>query len=210
MSPRSGRSVEGDESVSSRRENVSQDTVSSVQYRKGRATRLVPLGEVTAHEARGPALLPRGDRNDHHRGVERPDRLDAQQLEPHLRLHRALERPHDGVRTAAQLPRRGDDSLRFTPELASVRPGEHDFRPAAPARQALELEVLQAEAFPAYRLRFPHVLTSVESDFDLVLGRSLPRQLDHVHLQPGPPLQVLVSRHDQYQSARALDLELAQ
>src|SRR6059036_315106 len=120
MSPRSGRSVEGDESVSSRRENVSQDTVSSVQYCKGRATRLVALSQVAPHEARGPALVPRGDRNDHHRGVERPDRLDAQQLEPHLGLHRALERPHDGVRAAAQLTRRGDDSLRLTPELASV------------------------------------------------------------------------------------------
>src|SRR5207248_3826455 len=101
----------------------------------------------------GPALLPRGDRNDDHRGVERPDRLDAQQLEADLGLHRTLERPHDGVRAAAQLARRGNDSLRFTTELASIRPGEHDFRPAAPARQALELEVLPAEAFPGHRLR---------------------------------------------------------
>src|SRR5207302_10450555 len=52
-------------------------------------------------------------------------------------------------------------------------------------------------------------MASVEPHFDLLLGRCIPRQLHHVHLQLGPPLRVPLRRHHQDEPTLQLHLELA-
>src|SRR5437773_713480 len=75
------RAVESAGFWSSRCEEIPEYAVRRVQHRKRRAAWGIGLGEIGSHQARGARLLPGRERNDHHDGIERPDRLYAQQLE---------------------------------------------------------------------------------------------------------------------------------
>src|SRR5207249_1978007 len=79
-------------------------------------------------------------------GIERPNRFDAQQLEPQLRLHHPFQGPHRRLRAAAQLARLRDHAVGLARELPPVGPGQHDLGATAPARKAVEREVLEAQA----------------------------------------------------------------
>src|SRR5213078_4987576 len=176
----------------SRREKIPENAVRRVQDRKSRAPWRIGLGEVCPDQPGSPRLLPGRQRHDHHRRVERPHGLHPQQLERQLRLDHPLERAHRGRRATAQLAGLGDDPFRFAGELAAIRRGQHHRRATAPARQALKLEALEAQALvarcPAHRIG--HGAASVKPHVDLVLARRIPRQVHHVHLQLGPPLLV--------------------
>src|SRR2546430_2187779 len=142
-------------SSSSRREEIAENAVRRVQDRKSRASWRVGLGQVGPHEPRGPRFLPGRQRHDHHRRVERPHRLHPQQLERQRRLHHALERAHCRRSATTQLAGLGDDPFRLSGELPTIRRGQRHGRAAAAARQALELEALEAQPLvarcPAHR-----------------------------------------------------------
>src|SRR5439155_21487267 len=136
-------------------EEISENAVRRVQDRKSRAPWRVGLGQVGPHEPRGPRFLPGRQRHDHHRRVERPHRFHPQQLERQCRLDHALERAHCSRSAAAQLAGLGDDPFRFSGELPAIGRGQHHGRAAPPARQALEVEALEAQPLvarcPAHR-----------------------------------------------------------
>src|SRR3989441_10119724 len=78
--------------------------------------------------------------------IRRPPRSTLFPYTTLFRSHHPFQGPHRRLRAAAQLARLRDHAVGLARELPPVGPGQHDLGATAPAREALEREVLEAQA----------------------------------------------------------------
>lgn len=150
---------------------VTQNPVRRVEHCERSAARRVVVGEVRADDPIGcSVLVGNRKRHDHDSRVERPNCLDAQQLEPDVTGYGLAQGADAGLGRAAKFSGLGGQAVRCAGKLFRATPGEANPDAATAIGETVEHELGKSQALVAQYRWCTALGSRVSGRSDAVVG----------------------------------------